>query len=292
MKKNAGASRSIVMTLLSFMLSLLLAAFCAVGVLRVTALSPAYAAKAVERSDFGEIELARVREHFISYGLASNVEESFFVSFFAKNITAQVIEGDMGKSVRALYSGEDISAEKYFYDALYTALMEYAKSNDMDIEDKEIVAGIKEFTSDLLEVYRGYVTFPYADNISPLIKPIIKYTLPVFGVFLVLAAVCAVVILMSYKRRTAPFSYIGSAFGGAGLMLTVLPFIILAGGFIKKFSLTDEAMRSFFVKFLTGGVVCAIIAGLACIAVAAALFVRCQKLQKGTAKPETAPQTD
>ncbi len=292
MKNKAGTSRSVVVTLLSFMLSLLIACACAVGVLRVTVLDPAYAAKAVERSDFGPLELQRVREHFISYGLASNVEESFFTTFFAKNMTAEIIEGDMELSVRALYSGEDIIDEPYFYNVLYSSLTAYAKTRNMNTDDPEIDAGIKEFTTDLIELYRGYVTFPYADSISPLVRQVTDYVLPALAVFLVLAAACAVVIWMSYKRRTAPVSYIGSAFGGAGLMLVVMPLIILIGGLINKFTLTDEALRSFFIEFMTGSIVCLLISGLICIAVAAALFVRCKKLQTGKAKPLNTPQPD
>ncbi|MGI6744692.1 MAG: hypothetical protein ACOX45_00680 [Acutalibacteraceae bacterium] len=244
--------KKIVIILLSFSLSVLIALTAVLSVTAATIMNRKYAVKALEGSQFGEIELDRIREHFISYGSAGNVEEAFFIKYFEKNISAKTVTDDMAKTVRALYANEDISGEKYFFDALHLALNEYAEEMYMDVEDTDIAHGIKQFTGDLIELYRRYVSIPYASSIAPQLKSL-KSLLPIVTFALAfLSIACAAVIFFSFRKKAIPLSYIGASLGGAGLMLISFPLIVLITRQAEKFTLTDEAFRSFFIELING----------------------------------------
>lgn len=273
MSKKIEASRKIVISLLSFSLSVLFALTGILCVVSVTALRGSYAVKALEKSEFGEIELDRIREHFISYGSAGNVDEAFFIGYFEQNVTSKTVTDDMAKSVRALYSGEVIEDGKYFFDDLYSALFKYAKEMNMDVQDKKIEQGIREFTGDLIELYGNYVSFPYASNVSPALKKAASLAPLTAAVFALLSIAIAVVILLSYKKKYTPVSFLGASLGGAGLMLTVFPALVLITRQANKFTLTDEAFRSFFIKLANGFTVNLILCGIVFIAAWIALYV-------------------
>lgn len=250
-----------VIVLLSFSLSVLIALSTVLAVTAATVMNSKYAVRALQRSQFGEIELERIKEHFISYGSAGNVEESFFTEYFEINISAKTVTQDMAKTVRALYTDEDISSDKYFFDELYLALNDYAEKMYMDVEDTDIAHGIKQFTGDLIELYRRYVSIPYTASISPQLKSI-KDLLPVALLFLAfLTIACACVIFFSFRKKTLPLSYIGASLGAAGLMLTAFPLTVLLTRQAERFTLTDEAFRSFFIEFINGFTVSLIVSG-------------------------------
>lgn len=273
MSKKVGASRKIVITLLSFSLSVLIALTGVLCVVSATALSGSYAVKALGKSEFGEIELNRIREHFISYGSAGNVDETFFIGYFEQNVTSKTVTADMAKSVLALYGGEDIKDEKYFFDDLHSALFKYAEEMHMDVEDEEIAQGIREFTGDLIELYGKYVSFPYASSVSPALKKAASLTPLAAAVFALLSIAIAVVILLSYKKKLTPVSFLGASFGGAGLMLIIFPALVLITRQAEKFTLTDEAFRSFFIELANGFTIGLILCGIVFTAAWILLYV-------------------
>lgn len=272
MSDKTITTRKIIITLLSFSLSVILALTGILSVVFLSLLSPRYIEKSLKKSSFGEIELSRIKEHFISYGAAGNVDEAFFTDYFEKNITAETVTKDMAKSIYAIYSGSKEEANAEFSDALYAALYKYAEEMYMDVNDKEILEGIRQFANDLTALYNKYVSFPYSDNISSVIKRVIKLVPLAIVATALFSIVIITVILLSYKEKLDALLYLAASSGGTGLMLTVLPVLILITKQAEKFTLTDEAFRSFFIKVMNGFIANAIICGIVFLLISAVLY--------------------
>lgn len=272
MSKKTNSTRKIIITLLSFSLSVILALTGLLSVVFLSILSPRFVGKSLQKSSFGAIELPRIKEHFISYGAAGNVDEAFFTDYFEKNITAETITNDMAKSIYAIYNGSKEENNTEFSDALYNALYKYAEEMYMDVGDKEIREGIRQFANDLTALYNRYISFPYSESISPVIKKAVKLTPLAIAATALLSIAIIVVIFLSYKEKLNAFLYFASAAGGTGLMLTVFPLFILITKQAEKFTLADEAFRSFFIKVMNGFTVNTIICGIVFLLISAIFY--------------------
>ncbi|HZK21530.1 MAG TPA: hypothetical protein VFC76_04545 [Oscillospiraceae bacterium] len=272
MNKKINSTRKIIITLLSFSLSVILALTGLLSVVSLTLLNPRYVVKSLQKSSFGEIELPRIKEHFISYGAAGNVEESFFIDYFKENITAETITNDMAKSIFEIYNGIEKENGNEFSNELYNALYKYAANMHMDVESKEIQAGIRQFADDLTALYNRYTILPYSETISPVIKRASKL-MPLAIAFLSLfSIIISVIIFLSYKEKLNAYLYFASSLGGTGLMLTAFPLLILITKQAEKFTLTDEALRSFFIKFMNGVTACTIMCGVVFLIISTILY--------------------
>ena len=90
MTKNSKAMRRVLCGVVSFLLSFFSCLFVMCLVFKFTVLSPSFLVGVEKRSDYAEALHSELKEQFVSYGSAGNVDESFFDSVFENIITMTV----------------------------------------------------------------------------------------------------------------------------------------------------------------------------------------------------------
>ena len=90
MTKNSKAMRRVLCGVVSFLLSFFSCLFVMCLVFKFTVLSSSFLVGVETRSDYAEALHSELKEQFVSYGSAGNVDESFFDSVFENIITMTV----------------------------------------------------------------------------------------------------------------------------------------------------------------------------------------------------------
>ena len=90
MTKNSKAMRRVLCGVVSFLLSFFSCLFVMCLVFKFTVLSSSFLVGVEKRSDYAEALHSELKEQFVSYGSAGNVDESFFDSVFENIITMTV----------------------------------------------------------------------------------------------------------------------------------------------------------------------------------------------------------
>ena len=90
MTKNSKAMRRVLCGVVSFLLSFFSCLFVMCLVFKFTVLNPSFLVGVEKRSDYAEALHSELKEQFVSYGSAGNVDESFFDSVFENIITMTV----------------------------------------------------------------------------------------------------------------------------------------------------------------------------------------------------------
>ena len=122
MTKNSKAMRRVLCGVVSFLLSFFSCLFVMCLVFKFTVLSPSFLVGVEKRSDYAEALHSELKEQFVSYGSAGNVDESFFDSVFENIITPDRIDEDTKAVITDFYNGEvkdsiDTSDNSYFQSA-------------------------------------------------------------------------------------------------------------------------------------------------------------------------------
>ena len=82
MTKNSKAMRRVLCGVVSFLLSFFSCLFVMCLVFKFTVLNSSFLVGVEKRSDYAEALHSELKEQFVSYGSAGNVDESFFDSVF------------------------------------------------------------------------------------------------------------------------------------------------------------------------------------------------------------------
>ena len=189
MTKNSKAMRRVLCGVVSFLLSFFSCLFVMCLVFKFTVLSPSFLVGVEKRSDYAEALHSELKEQFVSYGSAGNVDESFFDSVFENIITPDRIDEDTKAVITDFYNGEvkdsidtsDIQSE------LETRLLEYAAEKGFAV-DGELKNNIKDMAVQFGDLYNSYVSlfsnsyFKSAGNMLKRYNPYADYAAIIGGV--------------------------------------------------------------------------------------------------------------
>lgn len=231
MTKTAKRARAVICTLVSFVMSLSITMTVLCSVLSLTALNPTFAVKTAMRSQYSEHLSAELKEEFISFGNACNVDAAFFDSIFTDVITSESIDRDTESVLREFYAGEvqekrDTTALE---DALFTRLQAYAEEKGFTLSD-EVNENLRGIASELCDVYNAYVSVFSMSVFKTASRMLAKYR--PFGWYAAAAsallfAVSAVILRLYFQKKKNYLRYFIYAFSAAALMLLTAPLIAL-----------------------------------------------------------------
>lgn len=106
MTKNSKAMRRVLCGVVSFLLSFFSCLFVMCLVFKFTVLNSSFLVGVEKRSDYAEALHSELKEQFVSYGSAGNVDESFFDAVFENIITPDRIDEDTKAVIIDFYNGE------------------------------------------------------------------------------------------------------------------------------------------------------------------------------------------
>lgn len=254
MTKKAKKFRCVMCGVVSFLLSVSLTLALMLGAVRVTALNPEYAVKIAEKSGFSEKMLTELKEEFISYGNACNVDESFFDSVFNDIITPEQINADFATVLKDFYADEIKEAvdTSTIETKLLASLETYANSKGFE-SSKALTESLTDMCTEMGELYNTYISMfssSYFETAANILTRAIPYaTYAVIGLF-AFSLAAMIVIRLSFKKRKNYTRYYIYAFSGATLMLAVAPALALVMKIGSKINIANASLYGFASAFI------------------------------------------
>ena len=245
-------------------------------VFKFTVLSSSFLVGVEKRSDYAEALHSELKEQFVSYGSAGNVDENFFDSVFENIITPDRIDEDTKAVIIDFYNGEvkdsidtsDIQSE------LETRLLEYAAEKGFAVDD-ELKNNIKDMAVQFGDLYNSYVSlfsnsyFKSAGNMLKRYNPYADYAAIIA---VTLSLIAGLVLRMSYKKRKNVYRYYIYAFSGTALMLLAAPLAAIIGGVGTRINIGTKSLYSFASGFMTDTLWAFVFAAAAVSVVTAAFY--------------------
>lgn len=231
MTEKSKKARSAICVIISFLLSVFLFFTAFAATVRTTALNSKFAVRVIRNSNYSEELHKELKEQFVSYGNAGNVDESFFDSFFENVITPEQLDSDSEKIITAFYKGESLSKldTTEMESKLTDALLKYAEEKNYKIND-ELKANIDDMSVQFGELYNSFVNifansyFQTAGSLIGRYTPLVNYA--IIGL-IVLMLISAVILRMYYRKRKNVYRYYIYSFSAATLMMLVAPLAAL-----------------------------------------------------------------
>ncbi len=271
MTKSTKRFRSIMCGIVSYLLSVSLTLLFLCLTVRITALNPSYAVTVAESSDYAELMQKELKEEFVSYGNACNVDESFFDGLFNDVITPEQIESDTKEGLYDFFNNEvkDSIDTSKIEEKILRALEDYAEGKGFALNES-VINNLKEMSEEMGDLYNSYVGiftssyFSTAANLISKYMPVLNYAVTGLAVFSVLAFV---IIRLSYKKAKNYTRYYVYATAGSALMLFVAPAAALIMRIGNRINLANASLHGFasgyinyiFAAFIAAAVIMAVI---------------------------------
>lgn len=257
MTKAANRARSVICTVVSFLLALLLTVTTLSCVLSATALNPAFAIRVLARSNYAEQLAEELHAEFVSFGNACNIDESFFDGVFETDITAETIDADSAQQLRNFYAGNSAraaDATASLQAALSARLQTYAVEKGFSL-DAAVVKDLDNIASELCTLYDAYAAVFSASYFQTASRMLAQYT-PYAWYAAAAGAVgillCAGILRLYFQKKQNYLRFFIYALSGATLMIAVAPVAALLLGVGRNINITLPSLYSFASWMING----------------------------------------
>lgn len=283
MTKTAKRARSVICTLLAFLLALSVTLTLICASLALSALNPDFAVKIAARSQYSEHLAAELKEEFISYGNACNIDESFFDAVFSNDITPAHIDADTETVLREFYDGavQDTVSTDNLHDLLLTRLTDYAVRKGFTVEttaENELYQNLSTIADELCDIYNAYVSvfsmsvFKTASRMLATYRPYAWYGA---GAGAVLFVISAVLLRLYYQKRKNFLRFFIYGFSASALMLAVAPAAALLMRIGNQINIASASLYDLATGMINGTLVAVLISAVVPAAITVLLaFVR------------------
>lgn len=277
MTEKSKKARSAICIIVSFLLSVLLFLTAFMIVIKTTAVNSKFAVKVIYNSGYSENLHKELKEQFVSYGNAGNVDESFFDGIFDSVITPELIDSDSEKIVTAFYKGESLSKldTSVTESKLEEALLKYAEEKKYVITD-ELKLSISDMSAQFGELYNSFVNifansyFQSAGGLIGRYTPIVNYAIIGLAVLLLISAF---ILRMYYRKRKNVYRYYIYAFSGATLMMLAGPLAALIMKVGNRINIGTESLYVLASGLINGVLVSFVLAAAVLAAITVLLIL-------------------
>ena len=272
MNKGKKRFRSVICTVLAFLLALALTLVGVLCVTKVTLLNAGYVSRLSETSGYSKAIWQELKDEFVSYGSACNVDADFFDGVFETVVTEEMINDHTEESIRDLYNGNESETDlSELNSKLFDALTVYAEEKGFTL-DNNLKDNLQNMSNEMCDIFRAYTSmykssyFKNAFNIMRRYMPLFKWALIGLAIFALLSLV---EIRMFFAKAKNYLRYYIYATSGATLMLGVGPAIALIMKLGSRINVENASLYGVASGFING----ILYALLAAAAVAAAITV-------------------
>ena len=270
MTKTAKRARSVICTVLSFLLSLFVTLSVVCAALGLTALNPNFAVKTAARSQYSEHLAAELKEEFVSYGNACNIDETFFDAVFTNTVTPAKIDADTEIVLREFYAGEvkDGVHIDELRDALLSDLCKYAQDKGYAVEQtegNEMYDNLVTISEELCDIYNAYVSvfsmsvFKTASRMLATYRPYAWYGAAAGAV---LFSITAVLLRLYYQKKKNYLRFFIYGFSSSALMLAVGPAVALCMRIGNNINIASASLYDFATGMLNGVLLAVLLSAL------------------------------
>lgn len=235
--------------ILAFVCSLCLFSLMVLGVLRSTLFNQEFMVDQVHETKYAEMIAKEINTNIADIGLASNIP----AEVLSDVVPAEVVQQNIDSYIRGIYT--DVPFNLIGTDQIEAnmdqAIAKYAEEKNIKISE-EMTKNLTYMKESAISIFDQYVKLPYlltyGHKVMQFDDTLILLFIVASVVFLLLLIGTMMVIGKWWHRRLRYSAYI---FGGAGLMMVVVPMLIYTSGYIERIAINSHAIYLFLTSYLT-----------------------------------------
>ena len=240
--KSRSTVKSVIYTLLAFIMSVLMFLLSFAITLQATILNPDFLLDNMNSTNYFVEKHQEVVQKLTDLGNASGLDESFFDDL----LSSVEIYDDTEVYFEEYYSGKSTVVDTTkFRQNFNSALDKYIEKNniqDVDSDSREYLV------KNASRIYVSSVEVPFFSNASTYILAL-KKVMPfvIAGLCVMIAAIVLVIVFTnSWKHRA--LKYLCYATSGATLTVGIIPTLVFISGKIQQINISSRALYTVFVQ--------------------------------------------
>ncbi|MCR0385153.1 hypothetical protein MKC70_22035 [[Clostridium] innocuum] len=253
----------------SFFIAFFLFLLLFVCISKATLLNKGYLLSTLDKTEYYTAVTKELTEDFKKSAGAAGFQPSIYDGFLK--------EADVKKEAVAFidtsFTGKTaVVDQKSFMDKLDTYLQKIIQKEKLKL-DEDGKLRLQNYVKVNAKGYKQYVQFPFIQYIVMGVQMMDRILPFAIGACVLLLLLSVFFLIRMKLKKEDTLLFLGSAAGGAGWMLALLPAAILLGGFTHRIRLEPEYFYNFFVAFLDGYLWLLILFGIALILVGIILIL-------------------
>lgn len=245
----------------SFFIAFFLFLLLFVCISKATLLNKGYLLSTLDKTEYYTAVTKELTEDFKKSAGAAGFQPSIYDGFLQ--------EADVKKEAVAFidtsFTGKTaVVDQKSFMNKLDTYLQKVIQKEKLKL-DEDGKLRLQNYVKVNAKGYKQYVQFPFIQYIVMGVQMMDRILPFAIGACVLLLLLSVFFLIRMKLKRKDTLLFLGSAAGGAGWMLALLPAGILLGGFTHRIRLEPEYFYNFFVAFLDGYLWLLILFGIALI---------------------------
>ena len=253
----------------SFFIAFFLFLLLFVCISKATLLNKGYLLSTLDKTEYYTAVTKELTEDFKKSAGAAGFQPSIYDGFLK--------EADVKKEAVAFidtsFTGKTaVVDQKSFMDKLDTYLQKIIQKEKLKL-DEDGKLRLQNYVKVNAKGYKQYVQFPFIQYIVMGVQMMDRILPFAIGACVLLLLLSVIFLIRMKLKKEDTLLFLGSAAGGAGWMLALLPAGILLGGFTHRIRLEPEYFYNFFVAFLDGYLWLLILFGIALILVGISLIL-------------------
>ena len=240
--KSRSTVKSVIYTLLAFIMSVLMFLLSFAITLQATILNPDFLLDNMNSTNYFVEKHQEVVQKLTDLGNASGLDESFFDDL----LSSVEIYDDTEVYFEEYYSGKSTVVDTTkFRQNFNSALDKYIEKNNIQDVDSDSREYLVKYAS---RIYVSSVEVPFFSNASTYILAL-KKVMPfvIAGLCVMIAAIVLVIVFTnSWKHRA--LKYLCYATSGATLTVGIIPTLVFISGKIQQINISSRALYTVFVQ--------------------------------------------
>lgn len=251
-RSKRSTSRNAVSLVFGFFLSLVLLLLTLLCVMRVGVVSQAGFLSVLD-NDYYQFTLDYIEDQARYYTLPTGIDPSVVEDVF----TREEVEADVNGMLAGKFSGSGYNPKTdNISERLSNNVYRVFAADGIQIAEGSSADEITSaYVDEIMGIYKNAVTMPGIDAIVRVRDEFTQWFVVGLVVLVAVAAVLMASIVRLHHYRHRALRYMAYSFGGAALMASVLPCILLVSGFYKGLSVSPQYFYHFAVSLVSRSLV-------------------------------------
>lgn len=264
MAKSHLSTRKTLSYLFSLLIAIFLSIFVVLTVTRFTIMSPNYILRQMNKADFYKQSIVALNDEIQQETQSTGFPIEMFEDYLKPEDYKATMESYMKE---AFTTGNAEIDTTQFEKQLDQDINQYIKDNNILINtDSENAIALMK--TNLVELYKSYITFPYVSIVYQAIDTYQSLYLIVAIILIVLIVIASIFLYRLYSHYQGRRRYFAYAVSSSGLMCLLLPGVIYFGKFVDKISLSPAYFYDFFTNMFNTYLLIYVIIGVIMIVLA------------------------
>lgn len=255
--------------LFSFFIAFFLFLMLFVCLSKATLLNEGYLLSTLDKTDYYADVTRELTEDFKKSAGAAGFQPSIYDGFLKE---ADVKEAAVQYIETSFTGKEAVVDQEGFKKKLNTHLQSIIKKENLKL-DEDGKLRLENYIKVNAKGYKQYVQFPFIQYIVMGVQMMDRILPFAIGACAVLMLFSVFFLVRMKLKKENTLLLLGSAAGGAGWMLTLLPAGILLGGFTHRIRMEPEYFYNFFTAYLDGYLWMLVLFGMALILIGVILVL-------------------